>query len=60
MEESKVLELTQPTLAPGETFADLLDDRSAFEDFEADAVGARGYGFGRLDQLAPEHVLGAR
>ena len=40
--------------------ADLLADRSAFEDFDADAVGAPGYGFGELDQLAVEHVLGAR
>jgi xylose isomerase len=60
MAESKVLELAVPTLAPGETYDDLLSDRSAFEDFDPDVVGARGYGFGRLDQLAIEHVLGAR
>ena len=24
------------------------------------AAGARGYGFGRLDQLAVEHLMGAR
>jgi xylose isomerase len=53
-------ELSSPTLAPGETYADLLADRSAFEDFDADAVGARGYGFVRLNQLLLEHVLGAR
>jgi xylose isomerase len=58
--ESKVLELAVPTLSPGESYADLLADRSAFEDFDADAVGERGYGFGRLDQLAIEHLLGAR
>jgi xylose isomerase len=57
---SKVLELARPTLAPGESYADLLADRSAFEDFDADAVGAIGYGFGRLDQLAVEHLMGAR
>ena len=39
---------------------DLLADRSAFEDFDADAAGAHGYGFVRLDQLAVEHLLGAR
>jgi xylose isomerase len=60
MVESKVLELAAPTLSPGESYADLLADRSAFEDFDADAVGERGYGFGRLDQLAIEHLLGAR
>jgi xylose isomerase len=60
LEASKVPELAVPTLNPGESYADLLADRSAFEDFDADAVGARGFGFGRLDQLAIEHVLGAR
>ncbi len=58
--DSKVLELQQPTLGPGESYDDLLADRSAFEDFDADTVGERGYGFGRLDQLALEHLLGAR
>ena len=57
---SKVAELAVPTLNAGESYADLLADRSAFEDFDADSVGARGYGFGHLDQLAVEHVLGAR
>ena len=57
---SKVAELAVPTLAPGETYDALLADRSAFEDFDADAVGRKGYGFGQLDQLAVEHVLGAR
>ncbi len=51
---------TIPTLAAGETYADLLTDRSAFEDFDADAVGAKGIGYVQLDQLALEHVLGAR
>jgi xylose isomerase len=58
--ESKVAELSEPTLNEGESYADLLADRSAFEDFDADAVGARGYGFVRLNQLALEHLLGAR
>ncbi|MEV6345125.1 xylose isomerase [Actinoplanes sp. NPDC051851] len=57
---SKVAELSTPTLNPGETYADLLADRSAFEDFDADAAGAQGYGFVRLNQLAVEHLLGAR
>ena len=57
---SKVAELAIPTLAPGETYDALLADRSAFEDFDADAVGQQGYCFGQLDQLAVEHVLGAR
>jgi xylose isomerase len=57
---SKVPELAQPTLSDGETYTDLLADRSAYEDFNPDAVAARGYGFVRLNQLAVEHVLGAR
>ncbi|MDP9416981.1 MAG: xylose isomerase [Actinomycetota bacterium] len=57
---SRVAELAQPTLGEGESYDDLLADRSAFEDFDADAVGAQGLGFVRLDQLAIEHVLGAR
>nr|P10654.1 RecName: Full=Xylose isomerase [Actinoplanes sp. ATCC 31351]AAA92578.1 xylose isomerase [Actinoplanes sp. ATCC 31351] len=58
--ESKVDELRTPTLNPGETYADLLADRSAFEDYDADAVGAKGYGFVKLNQLAIDHLLGAR
>jgi xylose isomerase len=57
---SRVPELSVPTLADGETTADLLADRSAFEDFDPDAAAARGYGFARLSQLALEHLVGAR
>jgi xylose isomerase len=57
---SKVAELSEPTLAEGESYSDLLADRSAFEDFDADAAGARGAGFVRLNQLAVEHLMGAR
>jgi xylose isomerase len=53
-------ELGRPTLSPGEGHAELLADRSAFEDFDADAAAARGYGFVQLNQLAVEHLLGAR
>jgi xylose isomerase len=52
--------LATPTLAPGETYADLLADRSAFEDFDYEAAAARGMHYSRLDQLAIEHLLGAR
>jgi xylose isomerase len=57
---SGVADLATPTLRPGETLADLRADRSAFEDFDADKAGERGYGFVRLAQLALEHALGAR
>ena len=55
-----VAELSRPTLNDGETLADLVADRSAFEDYDADKAGERGYGFGRLGQLAVEHLMGAR
>jgi xylose isomerase len=60
MEAAGVNELVVPTLADGEGYSELLTDRSAFEDFDADAAGARGYGFVRLNQLAIEHLMGAR
>ncbi|TCO44255.1 xylose isomerase [Actinocrispum wychmicini] len=58
--ESRVPELSTPTLAPGETVADLLADSSAFEEFDPDKAAERGYGFVTLSQLALEHVLGSR
>jgi xylose isomerase len=57
---AKVGELSQPTLNDGEGYAELLADRRAFEDFDADAAGEKGYGFVRLNQLALEHLTGAR
>lgn len=57
---AKVAELWQPTLGEGETYTELLADRSAFEDFDADAMGEPGCGFVRLNQLALEHLMGAR
>ncbi|SCL66906.1 xylose isomerase [Micromonospora citrea] len=57
---AQVAELGTPTLAPGETYADLLADRSAFEEFDVDGAAAKGFGFVRLNQLAVEHLLGAR
>jgi xylose isomerase len=57
---ARVAELAQPTLGDGESYEDLLADRSALEDFDAEAAGARGGGVVRLSQLAVEHLLGAR
>jgi len=57
---SLVPDLSIPTLNEGETVADLLADRSAFEDFDVDGVGARGFGFVHLNQLALEHLINAR
>ena len=58
---AKVAELSEPTLNPGEGYEQLLADRTAWEDFDAKSYfGAKGYGFVRLQQLATEHLLGAR
>jgi xylose isomerase len=57
---SKVGELREPTLNTGESYTDLLADRASYEDFDADTVAAKGFGFVRLNQLAVEHLLGAR
>ena len=60
LEDAGVASLRQPTLAEGESFADLLADRSAWEDFDVERAAAHGFGFVRLNQLALEHLLGAR
>jgi xylose isomerase len=57
---AKVPELAESTLAPGENHSDLLADRASFEDFDAVKAGEHGAGFVRLNQLALEHLLGAR
>jgi xylose isomerase len=58
---SRVPELSVPTMNEGESYDALLADRSAYEDFDTDSYfGGRGFGFVRLQQLATEHLLGAR
>ena len=56
---AKVAELARPDPGPGESYDDFLADQRV-RGFDVDAAAARGFGFGRLDQLAVEHVLGAR
>jgi xylose isomerase len=50
-----VPELSRPTLAEGESVADLLA-----EEIDLAEVGERGYHFEKLDQLALEHLFGVR
>jgi len=58
---SRVGEIKETTLAAGESYQDLLGDRGSYEDFDTDAYfGGKGFGFVRLNQLALEHLLGAR
>jgi xylose isomerase len=58
LKAARLDQLAQTTLAPGEKLADLLADRSAFEDFDVEAAAARGMAFEHLDQLAMDHLLG--
>ncbi len=60
MAAAGVPDLSRPTLAAGETLADLLNDRSAFEDFDTETAGKRATNIERLDQLALDHLLGVR
>lgn len=55
---SGIEELAQPTIGEGETLEDLLNDRSVYEDFDADKAGERNYGYVRLHQLAMRHLMG--
>jgi xylose isomerase len=55
---SRVGELTEPTLAPGETWHDIAGYTAATID--ADTLGHRGMAFEHLDQLALEHLYGVR
>jgi xylose isomerase len=59
--DAKVFELDLPTLNDGETVESLKGDRSTWEDFNTDAYfDGKGFGFVRLQQLATEHLIGAR
>ncbi|WP_329061709.1 xylose isomerase [Streptomyces sp. NBC_01429] len=55
---SRLDQLAEPTAADG--VAGLLADRTAYEEFDPEAAGARGMAFEHLDQLAMDHLLGAR
>ncbi|WP_157246751.1 xylose isomerase [Nonomuraea typhae] len=54
---ARVPDLRVPTLAPGEGYDDLL---AAGDDGDPVKLGERGCGFVRLNQLAVEHLMGAR
>ncbi|MBE1489934.1 hypothetical protein [Plantactinospora soyae] len=52
---ARVPQLREPTLAAGETLADI-----RAEEIEMDSLTATGTTFERLDQLAMQHLLGVR
>jgi xylose isomerase len=60
LKSSGVMELAEPTLAPGETLEAFMADRTVFEDADPDQIADRGYDFVRLNQIATEYLLGAR
>jgi xylose isomerase len=60
LEAGRVGELSQPTLNDGETYEQLIADRSAFEDYDLDPPRKQGYGYARIQRLAIEHLLGVR
>jgi xylose isomerase len=55
MAESNIPGLAEPTIAPGETWRDL-----ANEFLDVETAGKRGYHYEALDQLALEHLMGAK
>ena len=55
MAESNIPGLAESTLAAGETWRDLAKDS-----FDVEAAGKRGYHYEALDQLALEHLMGAK
>jgi xylose isomerase len=57
LSESRVDALATPTLSAGEGWSGLV---SSDADFDVEAAAARGMHYERLDQLAMEHLLGAR
>ena len=52
---ARIPELAEPTLTPGETWRDVRDVQ-----VDTEALGRRGMGYERLDQLALEHLYGVR
>jgi xylose isomerase len=55
LDDARVAQLREPTLAPGETL-----DQLRTEEVDVAGLAARGAAFERLDQLAMEHLLGVR
>ncbi|GGM04378.1 xylose isomerase [Nakamurella endophytica] len=60
LEAARVADLAQPTLGEGESYDDLLADRSSFEEYDLETARNQGYGYARLQRLALEHLLGVR
>jgi xylose isomerase len=59
LDDAGVAELSRPSLDEGETYEQLIADRSTFEEYDIEAARTKGYGFARIQRLAIEHLLGA-
>lgn len=57
---SRLHELAQPTLNPGESYKDLLTAPDVDSFNPEDYFNGKGFNFVRLNQLALEHLMGAR
>jgi xylose isomerase len=57
---SGVFELGEPTLGTDESAADLMGDASAAAEFDSTKAAERSFAFIQLNQLAMEHLMGAR
>jgi len=58
---SRVNEINTPTFDPGESYEDLWTNPDVFDNFDAEAYfDGKGAGMVRLNQLAIEHLMGAR
>jgi xylose isomerase len=55
LKAARVDQLAVPTLADGESMDDLAGD-----DFDPEVAGKRSMGYGRIDQLGIDHMLGTR
>jgi xylose isomerase len=60
LEAARVPELSSATLTDGETHKQLLEDRTAFEDYDLEPARTQGYGFSRVARLAMRHLLGVQ
>lgn len=59
-EAARSPQLAEPTVSADEGWEELLADRTAFEEFDVEGAGERAKHYSHLDQLAIEHLLGAR
>ena len=59
-EAARAPQLAEPTVSADEGCEELLADRTAFEEFDVEGAGERAKHYSHLDQLAIEHLLGAR